>query len=485
MLRVFCQRRGGNMSEQVYKRSLRSRLTPSERRTILFFGDLCATMLSLVIALVTWARGDDWFGFSPEFFAERPENWFYLLPILWLLLLIPLYTLYRAHSMSFTMTALALISATTFLTYLIIFFVSPPKALPRRGVAVFFICCSVFTTLWRFLYIKLLASEGKAKTIIVGAGKAGTRIAQIIQEANDSSYDLVGFIDDDPEKIGTEIEGVPVLGDSYSFYANVAVHNVSVVVMAISNRMNKDLFDSLTIAEEKGLTVKTMPRLYEELLKRVPVYLLGTDWMVRDFYDQAHSSVLQDIVKRVFDLVGACFGMVILAVCFPFIAIFTLIDSGRPIFYTQERLGLRGEPFKIIKFRTMIQDAEADGIARPASESDERITRFGKFLRMSHLDELPQFINVLHGDISLVGPRAERQEIVEQLQKVIPFYRGRLLVRPGITGWAQINYGYASGAEQNAIKLEYDLYYIKRRNLLLDISILFRTLRSVFHLQGR
>jgi len=133
----------------------------------------------------------------------------------------------------------------------------------------------------------------------------------------------------------------------------------------------------------------------------------------------------------------------------------------------------------------MIQNAEADGIARPASAHDNRITRIGKFLRKSHLDETPQFINVLRGDLSLVGPRAERPDIIVDLQKEIPFYRGRLLVRPGITGWAQINYGYASGAEQNAIKLEYDLYYIKHRNLILDFSILLRTFSTIFGLKGR
>lgn len=474
------------MANNVFRRSLRSRLTASERRTVLFLGDLTATGMALLIALITWARGDDWFGFSPEFFAERPENWFYLLPILWLLLMVPLYDVKRAASIRFSMTAVSLVTAIGFLTYLIIFFVAPPKALPRRGVAVFILTCSLLTVVWRILYIRFLTGANlKARTLIVGAGKAGSRIAQIIRDAKDSPYDLVGFIDDDPEKIGKTIEGIPVLGDSYSFYKMIATYNVSHVIMAISNRMNKDLFESLTIAEETGLTVVTMPRVYEDLLKRVPVYLLGTDWMVRDFYDQAHSSVLQDVVKRVFDLTGAGIGMILTGIFFPFIALAILIDSGRPVFYTQERLGLHGEPFKILKFRTMFTDAEADGVARPASESDSRITRTGNFLRRSHLDELPQFINVLRGDVSLVGPRAERKEIVEQLQKTIPFYRGRLLVRPGITGWAQINYGYASGAEQNAVKLEYDLYYIKRRSLPLDISILFKTVKSVFGLKGR
>jgi lipopolysaccharide/colanic/teichoic acid biosynthesis glycosyltransferase len=148
-------------------------------------------------------------------------------------------------------------------------------------------------------------------------------------------------------------------------------------------------------------------------------------------------------------------------------------------------LGKNGKEYKIIKFRTMHLDAEKDGKPIPASDNDKRITRIGKFLRKSHIDEIPQFLNILKGDMSLVGPRPERPLIVEELQKEVPFYRARLLVKPGLAGWAQINYGYASQVEENAIKLEYDLYYIKHRNIILDISILFQTVSSVVGLRGR
>lgn len=140
--------------------------------------------------------------------------------------------------------------------------------------------------------------------------------------------------------------------------------------------------------------------------------------------------------------------------------------------------------FNLLKFRSMRRDAEKDGIARWAVENDERATRSGRFLRRSHLDELPQFLNVLKGDLSLVGPRAERPELVEKLQKEVPFYRARLFIKPGITGWAQINYQYASNVEETAIKLEHDLYYIMHRNLLLDILILVRTVGQVFGFRG-
>ncbi len=153
--------------------------------------------------------------------------------------------------------------------------------------------------------------------------------------------------------------------------------------------------------------------------------------------------------------------------------------------FSQDRLGMNGQTYRITKFRTMRQDAEKDGKARMATENDDRVTKVGRFLRKSHLDELPQFFSVLIGTMSLVGPRAERPELVNTLQEQIPFYRARLFVKPGITGWAQVNYGYASNIEQTITKLEYDLYYIKHRSLVLDLMIIFRTVGAVFGLKGQ
>jgi lipopolysaccharide/colanic/teichoic acid biosynthesis glycosyltransferase len=162
-----------------------------------------------------------------------------------------------------------------------------------------------------------------------------------------------------------------------------------------------------------------------------------------------------------------------------------MIDSGRPIFYSQSRLGKGGSLFKIRKFRTMQHNAEADGKARLASENDPRVTRVGNFLRKTRLDELPQFWNVVRGEMSLVGPRAERPELVAEFQRQIPFYRARLLVKPGLTGWAQINYGYVATITETAVKLEYDLYYIKHRTLMMDIQIVLRTIGTVVRGAGR
>ena len=192
-----------------------------------------------------------------------------------------------------------------------------------------------------------------------------------------------------------------------------------------------------------------------------------------------------ELGKRLLDIIGAIVGIGIFLVLFPFIGLVIAIESGLPILYWQERLGRGGREFKIVKFRTMVRDAEKDGKAQMAGEKDPRVTRVGNFLRITRLDEWPQFLNVLHGEMSLVGPRAERAEWVATFQEEIPFYRARLLVKPGITGWAQINYGYAANVEDTSVKLEYDLYYIKHRSVWTDLGIIVRTFSTMLERKGR
>jgi lipopolysaccharide/colanic/teichoic acid biosynthesis glycosyltransferase len=217
----------------------------------------------------------------------------------------------------------------------------------------------------------------------------------------------------------------------------------------------------------------------------VPILSLEANWLLRSFVDQARVSGFYLLVKRVMDILGALAGIFLMLLVFPFVALAIIIDDGFPIFYAQTRFGRGAQSYDIIKFRTMRRDAEPDGQPQWATEDDKRATRIGRFLRKTHLDELPQFINVLRGEMSLVGPRAERPELVDYFQKHIPFYRARLLIKPGITGWAQVNFGYASTIEETVTKLEYDLYYIKNRSILLDFIIMIRTPATVLGFRGR
>jgi exopolysaccharide biosynthesis polyprenyl glycosylphosphotransferase len=462
------------------------RFRSGERRIVLLIGDLFVSSFSLLIALYFWAMRDAWLKFSWEFLKSRPPFWFYLLPLMWIVLLIELYDSRRASRRGDTLKGIMIAAVISLVIYMIIYFTSTPNSLPRRGVAVFLICTTLFTTIWRLIYIRIFtAPRFLRRMLIVGAGRAGSTLAGIIRSIKPRPFDVVGMIDDDPEKRGLVIEGFPVLGYGTELLSVIEKESITDLIFAISHEMNPAMFRSLVNAEEQGVEITTMPRVYEELTGRVPVFLLQSDWLLRSFVDQYHANGFYEAVKRVIDIIGGLVGLSLLAILFPLVALLILIDSGIPLIFKQTRLGRSGFEYEIRKFRTMHKDAEADGQARMAQENDERVTRLGKFLRKSHIDELPQFINVIKGEMSLIGPRAERPEFVDKLQEKIPFYRARLFVKPGLTGWAQVNQRYAATVEESGVKLEYDLYYIKNRNLLLDLLILVRTVGAVFSLKGQ
>lgn len=474
------------MAEKTSRRPVFLRLRPGERKVLLFVGDILAVCLALVLSLIAWSQSD-WLDLSVEFLSQRLPFWFYLLPVIWLLLIAQLYDIRRASRRNDTLLGIFIAAAIGFILYLVIFFVqNPDTPLPRRGVAVFIAAAALLTLAWRLVYITVFTTPlFQRRVLIIGAGRAGSVLAKVVNKLFPAPFYLVGFIDDDVEKLGTKVEGYPVLGGNAQLEEIITREDITDLILAISGELQGEMYQALLRANEQGIALSTMPMVYETLLGRVPIFLLQSDWIIRSFVDQTHVSGLYEVGKRLMDILGALVGLLITALTFPLVALLILLDDGFPILFLQERLGKNGKSFDIIKYRTMVRDAEKDGRARVTIENDERITRVGKFLRRSHLDELPQFYNVLKGEISLVGPRAERYELVDRLQKKVPFYRARLLVKPGITGWAQINFGYAATVEDTGIKLEYDLYYIKHRNLWMDIRILVNTVWQVVGFKGR
>ncbi|MDY6846905.1 MAG: sugar transferase [Chloroflexota bacterium] len=461
-------------------------LRASERVAILLIGDLLVAGLALFLALYFWAAGDAWMEFSLEFIISRPPFWYFLLPFFWIVLLVELYDVQRASNTRETFKGIGLALLIYALIYLLIYFSSEPNSLPRRGVAFFIIAAAALTLLWRLAYIRMFTAPNLLRRVlIIGAGNAGETLADILSKQWPPPFNTIGLIDDNPQKQGKKVDGLTVLGDSSQLIDLIVEHEITDIILAISGQMKGRMFQAILSAQEMGVTLTPMPEVYEELLSRVPIFLLETEWIVRSFVEKSQTSTLYQLSKSLVDFAGGLVGTLGLAVFFPFIFLGILLETGFPIFLTQNRLGRGGQPYKIIKFRTMVRDAEKDGETLMTEENDERVTRFGWFLRKTHLDELPQFINVLRGEMSLVGPRAERPQLVEQFQKELPFYRARLLVKPGITGWAQINYGYAGTVEETAVKLEYDLYYIEHRNLILDISIILRTIWQVLGFKGQ
>jgi exopolysaccharide biosynthesis polyprenyl glycosylphosphotransferase len=464
-------------------------LRVSERRTLLIVGDLIVALFSLGISLYFWGTSERFMGFSMEFLQKRVPAWFFLLPLIWLVLMVELYDVHRAADWGFTVRGVAGAVLLGLVLYLALYFYynAPPRSLlPRRGVASFLIVIFVLTLLWRWLYIQVFTgSQFMRRALLVGGGKSGQVLLRVINNLKTTPLALIGIIDDDHRKLGTKVEGVQVIGSSDKLLRIVQENHISDIIVAITGELQGPTFQALLDAQELGVEIVRMPTAYEDVLGRVPILMLEANWILRSFVDEVRVSAFYLLLKRMFDILGGMIGTIVMLVLFPLIALLMIIDDGLPIFYAQTRCGKGAQHYQILKFRTMRRDAEADGKPRWAREDDERATRIGRLLRRTHLDELPQFVNVLRGEMSLVGPRAERPELVEYFQKHIPFYRARLLVKPGITGWAQVNFGYASTIEDTIVKLEYDLYYIKHRSLLMDLIILLRTPSTVLGLRGR
>lgn len=477
------------MAQTKHKESTQSlRLGLAERRVLLIGGDLAMALIALGTSLYFWAIGTGTRGAVGvlEFLQERPPTWFYFLPIIWLFLLLETYDPHRASSWRQTRNSLLVAAALGMSIYLIYYFTSSPGSLPRRGVAVFAVTALVLTTLWRLLYARIFTSpQFTRRAVLIGAGSTGEALLRVINSIHPVPYQILGLLDDDGDKQGKAIEGYQVLGGSNLLAGMIAEQGVSDILVAISGQMKDDAFRALLEAQEHGAEIVRMPTAYEELLGRVPINYLEADWLVRSFVDEARVNRFYQVGKRLFDIAGGLVGVAVLVAITPVVALVTLVDSGRPVIFSQTRAGKGGKPYRIIKFRTMRQDAEKESGPQLAKEDDQRSTRVGRILRKTRIDEWPQFINVLRGDMSLVGPRPERPELMEHFEKQIPFYRARLLEKPGITGWAQVNFGYAATIEEMSVKLEYDLYYIKRRGPILDLVIILRTLATILGFRGR
>ncbi len=455
-----------------------------ERRLLLIAGDLLAGAGAVAVALALWAR-IDYLGPVPTIeFVRFRAGWFVALPLLWPFLMVNLYDAHRASSWRETLKGVLLAAGSGLIIYAIIYF-TLEGSLVRRGVLYFLGFAILFTLVWRGAYLLVFTAPSfLRRVLIVGAGESGTALVQAIRGLSQPPFNLVGLIDDDPAKQGRELSGVRVLGDNAQLRAILDEHGISDVIVAITGALNGSMFQALLDAQQRGVQIARMPVAYEALLGRVPIRYLESDWLLRSFVDELQVSTVYLLLKRLLDMLGGIVGLSLLGIALPWVALAIILESGRPIFLRQRRLGQGGRPFDVIKFRTMRQDAEADGQAHWAQQGDPRTTRVGRLLRRTHVDEFPQFWNVLIGEMSLVGPRPERPELVAELEKQIPFYRARLLVKPGIGGWAQVNYGKGASVEGSAEKLEYDLYYIQHRSLLMDVWILLRTAGAIFGLRG-
>jgi exopolysaccharide biosynthesis polyprenyl glycosylphosphotransferase len=375
--------------------------------------------------------------------------------------------------------------------YLLVFFLfgrsiatlEERASLPRLVPAIFAVIALVAVPVGRrgIMRIFQFGREKKA-CIVIGAGGSGRHFVEEVAESS-GEWRIVGMLDDDQSKIGSTVSGVNVVGDCSKLLEMIEKHDVQEVVLAINREMKREVIDSLMVCFERGIDVLPVLVATERTLRRIPIYHLGDKWLPTTFWASSSMPLFFRAFKRSLDV---SVSLVLLICALPLIVVAMIaikVSSPGPLLYFQKRVGVKGRLFRIGKIRTMVQNAEQSG-AQWAVQNDNRITPVGKFLRATRIDELPQLWNVLKGEMSLIGPRPERPEFIETLANEIPYYRARLSVKPGLTGWAQIMYKYGNSVDDARVKLEYDLYYIKNRSLILEVTIGLKTLKTILLMRG-
>ena len=369
------------------------------------------------------------------------------------------------------------------MVYVLYCLIVPSAMIPLRSALMWFLDTGVLSVLGRIVAVLALKRDRMLiRVIILGAGWAGREIAQALVDRSEHGLTPIGFIDDTVTQ--PPIEGIPVLGQFDQVHITAISRRTDLAVMAITHDRRAEVTRARYELERRGIPVIEMPDLYEQIMQKVPVRHLVNR---KELFEPAYRNGWKKLFDRFNRLVHPFIAALLLILLSPFLLLLALaiaIDSRGPVFYLQERTGHLNRSFKIIKFRSMTDEAESTSGPVWASQDDPRITRVGRFMRQLRLDELPQLLNVIKGDLNLVGPRPERPEFVQWLADEIPFYNERHLVMPGITGWAQTNHPYGNTLEDALEKLQYDLYYIKYRGLMFDLIILFKTVAVVAARRG-
>jgi exopolysaccharide biosynthesis polyprenyl glycosylphosphotransferase len=363
---------------------------------------------------------------------------------------------------------------------LVVFYVSPFFA-PRGSTFISLPIVAAALAVWRASFTRVLRSRlFDVDVAIVGTDAGALRTAHFIQASTHSAYRLRAFLV--PTAETATISGIPVLSAGDDLWARVRELGIDQLIVGHTQSLPPAMLNDLVKCFEHDVEAIPATAVYEELTGRVLASALEADWYAEL---PTHARSIYAPFKRTIDF-GLSAALVVLTLpIMVLVALAVWLDSGRPIFLRQIRVGRRGSLFVMHKFRTMKRDAEADGQAVWASAADPRVTRIGRFLRRSRLDELPQLWDVVRGAMSLIGPRPERPEFTERLSNELPLFRARTLVRPGITGWAQAEYRYAESIADSLTKLEYDLYYLRHIGPVLDLKIALRTVFIVLGLRGQ
>lgn len=361
-----------------------------------------------------------------------------------------------------------------------------PQLLIGRGVSVISVPLVLVLLLgWRIFIHSLTGHPGVGeKILVVGTGQTALDTAEAVWERRDAGYRIAGFISENGAKPREKLGRSVILGKAHELEDVIRSERIDRVVIAVRERRGAFPTEALLKMSLAGdVCIEECTSFFERITGKVHVDMLRPSWLI--FAGRRRETPLKCLVRESVHRMLALSGLIVSLPVAALTAVLIKLESKGPIFYKQERMGKSGQTFNVIKFRSMKTDAEADGTPIWAVSNDERTTRVGHVIRKLRIDEIPQFWNILKGEMNFVGPRPERPHFVKQLAREIPYFEHRHLVAPGLTGWAQVKYPYGSSVADAVQKLQYDLYYIKNQSLTLDLVIVFDTIKTVLFGRGR
>lgn len=371
----------------------------------------------------------------------------------------------------------------SYLVLAVIFFLFPGVLIGRGIFLITLFFLISFIVSWRLLYNWVLRTRRfDQKVLIVGAKGLAHKLSEAVRQKRDSGFEIVGFADREGPDSQIEGSGTPILGSHSQIWELVNKHQVQKIVVALEERRGTFPDRQLLKCRLNGIDIEEGVTFYERVTGKITVENVNPSWLI--FSPGFKKTRIRRSTKRLVGIIVSALGVVLALPVLAITAVLIKLESRGPVLFKQERVGENGTMFNVYKFRSMVEDAEADGKAVWAQEDDPRITRVGRMIRKVRVDEIPQLINVLKGDMSFVGPRPERPQFVEELEQHIPYYSLRHSVKPGITGWAQVMYPYGSSIDDAREKLHYDLYYIKNMSLVFDLYIIMNTVKIVLFGRG-
>ena len=425
-----------------------------------------------------------------EYLQSSISNFYYVLALVLYLnglgTVFEMYSLQVASNQYQVLKSTTLTASTTVLFYLLTPVLSAELPSNRLQILVFYFSIFLALILWRILYVKFLASNRFVQNVILVCDREQVEELVTELENSDPHYRIIAYVNSDSVNNNIHdshfVQYLPI-DDLVPF---VKENNLFEIVIASqkTEEINVELYQKLLHLLECGTTIRDYTQVYENKTQRIPVH-----YMTRDFYkyfpfNRTNSNQLYLLNLKIMETLISIAGLLVGMVLFPFIIIGNAIGNRGKLFYTQERVGKNGKTFQILKLRTMVNNAEPEGAVFSTS-NDSRVTPFGRFLRKTRLDEIPQFVNILKGDMAVIGPRPERPFFVKEIAEIMPFYETRHVIKPGLTGWAQVNYSYGESIDDSLIKLQYDLYYIKHRSIFLDLNITIKTISTILFYRGQ